>query len=60
MNVLSIAKQERGPTPNDLEPTYLIEIELSQAESDGVTNNTERATCWRLLQEAIAAWEAAQ
>lgn len=60
MIVLSIAKQERGATPASLEPTYVVEIEISQAQSEGVTNNTERASCWRQLQDAIAAWEASQ
>ena len=59
MNVLDIAKQERGPSPTDLAPTYVIQLEIPQAESEAVTNNTERANCWRQLQDAIAAWEAA-
>lgn len=60
MIVLSVAKQSRGPTPANLEPTYVVQLEISQAQSEAVTNNTERAACWRLLQEAIAAWEASQ
>lgn len=60
MNVLDIAKQERGPSPSDLAPTYVIQLEISQEESESVTNNTERAAYWRQLQDAIAAWEASQ
>lgn len=60
MNILSIAKQERGPSPSDLAPTYLIQVEIGQVEAESVTNNTERAAYWRQLQDAIAAWEASQ
>jgi hypothetical protein len=60
MIIRQVSKQQMGPTQTDLEPTYTIRLEITEAESDAVTNNTERATCWRLLQEAIAAWEAAQ
>ena len=59
MNVLDISKQERGPSPSDLSPTYVIQLEIPQAEFESVTNNTERANCWRQIQDAIAAWEAA-
>jgi hypothetical protein len=58
MNV-RVTKSQRGPTRDNLSPTYVIQLEIPQAESEAVTNNTERATCWRQLQDAIAAWEAA-
>lgn len=60
MNILNIAKQERGLSPSGLTPTYVVELEISQEESESITNNTERAAYWRQLQDAIAAWEAAQ
>ena len=55
-----IQKRRRGEDPSSLTPTYVIEIEITQAESEDVTNNTERAAYWRQVQDAIAAFEASQ
>ena len=54
-----VQKRRRGDDPSSLTPTYVIELELTQAESEAVTNNTERAAYWRQVQDAIAAFEAA-
>ena len=51
MIVRDITKECRGPEPDQLVPTYVIELEISQEESEAVTNNTERASCWGQLQD---------
>jgi len=53
-----VQKRRRGDDPSSLTPTYVIELELTQAEFEAVTNNTERAAYWRQVQDAIAAFEA--
>ena len=58
MDIRDIRKEERGPTIGDLSPTYLLTVEISVSEAETITNNTERASRWRAIQEAIAAWEA--
>ena len=58
MEIRNIRKERRGPTMTDLSPTYLLTVEIRQTDSEAVTNNTKRAAKWRVLQDAITAFEA--